>query len=167
MMDLVLFRKKAKRRAQELVPFLDKLDEIVPEDLPALVAKQDAAVWTKVDCTECANCCKVMTPTFNNEDIKRIAQHLGMKPNAFTRKWLKKEDASGDWVNQTQPCQFLDGNRCSIYEVRPKDCAEFPHHTKKPFDAYNETYKNNLPYCPATFLLISRLKTIVERDYEW
>jgi Fe-S-cluster containining protein len=108
-----------------------------------------------------------MTPTFTKKDIKRISAHLEMEPKAFMDKWLKKEEDSGDWVNKIQPCQFLKNNKCSIYEVRPADCAEFPHHNKKPFDAYNDTFKNNLPHCPATLTLVDRVKKIVEKEYEW
>ena len=166
-MDLNKFKIKASRNKKKLSQFLGHLDDLVPEDMPDLVAKQEEKVWKAIDCTECANCCKTMTPTFRRSDVIRISAHLGMKPQEFVSKWLHKEEKSGDWVNTTQPCQFLDGNRCSIYEVRPKDCAEFPHHNKKPFDAYNETFNNNLVHCPATLLLVSKLKKVVERGYEW
>ena len=166
-MDLKKFRITAARKRKPLTAFLKKLDKIVPEDMPALVAKVDATVWKDVNCMECANCCKTMTPTFTKADVKRISAHLEMKPKEFMDKWLVKEKDSGDWVNTTQPCQFLDGNICSIYEVRPADCAEFPHHNKKPFDLYNDTFTNNLIHCPATLTLVDRLKKAVEKDYVW
>lgn len=166
-MDLKKFRLSAARKKQSLSIFLDKLDKIVPEDMPKLVAKEDAAMWGKVSCTDCANCCKTMTPTFTKTDITRISAHLGMTAQAFKDKWLLKEEDTGDWVNKTQPCQFLENNLCTIYDVRPRDCAEFPHHNKKPFDAYNDTFKNNLVHCPATLHLVNRLKIVVEKEYEW
>jgi Fe-S-cluster containining protein len=166
-MDIEKFRLSAARKKKSLSKFLDKLDEIVPHDMPVLVARLDGEMWKEVNCTECANCCKTMTPTFTPADVKRISAHLGMKAKDFSAKWLKKEEDSEDWVNITQPCQFLEDNKCSIYEVRPADCAEFPHHNKKPFDAYNETFKNNLIHCPATLNLVDRMKKIVEKEYEW
>jgi hypothetical protein len=91
-----------------------------------------------------------------------------MTPKAFREKWLKQDEDNGDWVNKSTPCQFLQAdNRCGIYEVRPTDCAEFPHHDKKPFDLWNETYIGNVDKCPATFELVSRLKKRVEADYEF
>jgi len=165
-MDIKKFRLSAARKRKSLSAFLDKLDEIVPDDMPVLVARADATVWRDINCMECANCCKTMTPTFTKADITRISAHLRMSTKDFKEKWLKKEE-SGEWVNTTQPCQFLVDNKCSVYEVRPKDCAEFPHHNKKPFDLYNETFKNNLVHCPATLALVERLKKDVERDYEW
>lgn len=166
-MDLKKFRVTAARKKVSLSAFLDKLDTVVPTEMPELVAKAEAEVWNKVNCMECANCCKTMTPTFTTKDVKRIAAHLGMAPKDFKDKWLVKEEESGDWVNKLQPCQFLVNNMCSIYEVRPVDCAEFPHHNKKPFDLYNDTFKNNLVHCPATLELVDRLKKAVEKEYEW
>jgi hypothetical protein len=166
-MDLKKFRITAARKKKSLSLFLDKMDVIIPHDLPKLAKRLDAEMWQEVNCMECANCCKTMTPTFTTADVKRIAAHLGMTPRAFRDKWLKQEEESKDWVNTTQPCQFLEDNKCSIYEVRPADCAEFPHHNKKPFDAYAETFKNNLIHCPATLNLIDRMKKVVEKEYEW
>jgi Fe-S-cluster containining protein len=166
-MDLKKFRVVAARKRKSLSAFLDVLDTLVPDDMPEIVAEVDATVWKDVNCMECANCCKTMTPTFTKGDIDRIAKHTGMTRKEFRDKWLVKEEESGDWVNTTQPCQFLDGNICSIYEVRPVDCAEFPHHNKKPFDLYNDTFKNNLIHCPATMTLVDRLKKRIEKEYEW
>ena len=166
-MDLKKFRVTAAKKKKSLTAFLTKLDKLVPEDMPTLVAEADASVWRDIDCMQCANCCKTMTPTFTPTDIRRISAHLGMSPKAFKDRWLRKEEDSGDWVNTTQPCQFLEDNKCSIYEVRPKDCAEFPHHNKKPFDLYNDTFTNNLEHCPATLTLIDRLKKRIEKEYEW
>ena len=167
-MDLNNFKRRVERNKYALTKFLQKLDEIVPEDMPELVAKADAEVWKKVDCQSCANCCKTMTPTYSAKDIRRISAHFGMTPKAFKSKWLQQDTENGDWVNREVPCQFLQSdNRCGIYEIRPADCAEFPHHHKKPFDEYNETFIGNLTRCPATLELVQRLKRVVERDYEF
>lgn len=166
-MDLAAFKEQAALKKDELTAFLQKLDEIVPEDMNALVTETDATVWRDVNCTTCANCCKTMTPIYTPKDITRIATHLRMSPAAFRDKWLIKEADSGDWVNKTLPCQFLIDDKCSIYEVRPADCAEFPHHDKRPFDLYNDTFIQNVYRCPATFMLIERLKNKVEEEYEW
>ncbi len=166
-MNLKKFREKAAKKKKSLKAFLTKLDDIVPQDMPKLVAETDASVWRDIDCMKCANCCKTMTPTFTPKDIKRISAHLDMTAQAFKDKWLVKEEDTGDWVNKKQPCQFLKNNMCSIYEVRPSDCAEFPHHNKKPFDDYNDTFINNLVHCPATLTLVERLKKRVEDEYEW
>ncbi len=166
-MDLEKFKRKAARKRTELEGFLKKRDETVPVGFAKVVAQEDEQVWKNVDCTACANCCKTMTPTFTKADVKRIATHLRMTPKAFFEKWLLKEEDTGSIINAVQPCQFLVDDKCSIYEVRPRDCAEFPHHNKRPFDLYNDTFIQNLHRCPATFDLVERLKKRVEDEYEW
>jgi hypothetical protein len=162
------FKQAAYRKKKSLTGFLKKLDRIVPHDMPKLVAATDKEVWEEVKCLDCSNCCKTMTPTFTPTDIKRISTHLGMTAKSFKEKWLFQDADNGDWVNKTQPCQFLlKSNKCSIYDVRPRDCAEFPHHKKKPFDLYTDTFTNNLHHCPATLTLVQNLKKKVEENYEW
>ena len=138
--------------------FLTKLEKEPPRRLDTLAVETDKLVWAETDCLACANCCKTMTPTFTNTDIKRISAHLNVTEEAFRKKWLKK-DRSGDWVNTRQPCQFLNlkDNKCSIYEVRPRDCAGFPHHTRRRMVDYMHVFKQNIEYCPATFRLVERM----------
>ena len=45
---------------------------------------------------------------------------------AFEAEFLQV-DEDGDKVFKSMPCPFLGGdNLCSIYDVRPKACREFP-----------------------------------------
>lgn len=124
-----------------------------------MAAAIDAEVWQEVDCLSCANCCKTMSPTFTNKDIKRIANHFEMTPAEFKEKWLYFDKSEGDWMNVKQPCQFLDlgTNMCSIYEVRPADCAGFPHLKKKKMTDYMHVHKQNVAYCPATFKMVEKM----------
>lgn len=65
------------------------------------------------------------------KDIERIAKHLRMKPADFEAKFLRT-DEDNDKVLQSLPCFFLnEDNTCSIYEVRPKACREYPHTNRK------------------------------------
>lgn len=121
-------------------------------------------VWQEIDCLSCANCCKVMSPTYTREDIERISAHLNMTPAQMKRKWLYYDKKSRDWMNVSTPCQFLDlkTNKCTIYEVRPADCAGFPHLAKKPLKDYFYIHKQNIEYCPATYRMIEKLKKFAE-----
>ncbi len=115
-------------------------------------------VFEKVDCLQCANCCKTTSPIFRDVDIDRIAKHLGVKPSEFTSKNLHI-DEDGDWVLNSSPCLFLDENNyCKIYEVRPKACREYPHTDRKNmFQIMDLTYKNTL-VCPAVNVMIDKIK---------
>jgi Fe-S-cluster containining protein len=100
-----------------------------------------------------------MSPTYTRGDMLRIAAHLGVTLDQFQQKYLRR-DREGDWINRTQPCQFLNlaDNKCSIYEVRPRDCAGFPHHTKKKMVDYMHVFKQNIEFCPATYRVVEIMK---------
>jgi len=153
------FRYKARHNKRRFRRFLTVLEKNAPRKLREAALAADKAVWQEVDCLSCANCCKTMSPTYTPADIKRISAHLNMSPQEFKDKWLYYEKSDGDWMNKSQPCQFLDltNNKCSIYEVRPADCAGFPHHTKKKMIDYMHVYKQNVEYCPATYKMVERM----------
>jgi len=156
---LPVLKRLMKQYRRKFRYFLTRLETVKPRGLDAVVKEADKDVWKETDCLQCANCCKTMTPTFTPADIKRIAAHFGQNPDEFKDKWLYKERSTGDWMNKKQPCQFLDlkTNKCSIYAIRPADCAGFPHHTKRHFTEWVHVYKQNVEYCPATFRLVEKM----------
>jgi Fe-S-cluster containining protein len=139
--------------------FITRTENNPPKNLEQLADSIDKDVWAQTNCLSCANCCKVMSPTYTFQDIKRISLHLGMRPKDFKEKWLYLDKKENDWMNKSRPCQFLDlnTNMCSIYEVRPADCAGFPHLIKKPLTDYMHVHKQNIEYCPATMLFVENL----------
>jgi Fe-S-cluster containining protein len=153
------FRQKVRLYKKIFKRFLSKIEKKPPRGLDKMTVEINAEVWKEVDCLSCANCCKKMTPTFTIKDIKRASTYLGMKPSAFKAKWLRYEKKDDDWVNVSQPCQFLDltNNMCSIYEARPADCAGFPHLTKKKMVDYIHIHQQNINYCPATYKMVEKL----------
>jgi Fe-S-cluster containining protein len=157
--NLRTFRKKVAENKSAFKRFLTKLDKNPPRGLDRYAVEADAAMWAETDCLSCANCCKTMSPTFNNQDLKRISAHVGMTVAQFKTKYLRL-DKDGDWINRKQPCQFLNlkDNKCSIYAVRPKDCAGFPHHTRKRMVDYMHVFKQNIEYCPATYRVVEIMK---------
>ncbi len=161
------FKSKISRYKRSYRRFLTGLKKNPPRGLDRLAAQLEKEVWKEVDCIECANCCKVMTPTYTENDIRRISGFLGMKPEAMKAKWLNKERATRDWVNKTTPCQFLDQktNLCTIYSVRPADCAGFPHLSKKKMVEYMHVHHQNLESCPATFRLVEKMKSFLEEKH--
>jgi uncharacterized protein len=154
---------KDKRRLKPLYKFLNWLRKEQPNGHQQMAVKANLTAWEGVDCLVCANCCKTMTPTYKSNDIKRIAAFLQMSTDDFKKKWLRKERGAMSWVNKTKPCQFLDlkTNMCNVYEVRPADCAGFPHLTKKRMIDYIDVHKQNLDECPATFKMVQRMNDIM------
>jgi len=163
--NLRSFKQKARHRKSRFRRFLTGLEKKAPRGLESLTARLEIQVWQEVDCLSCANCCKTMTPTFTPGDIKRISAHFGETPDDFKEKWLYKERGTGDWMNKRQPCQFLNpaDNKCSIYDIRPKDCAGFPHLPKKMKD-YAHVHKQNVEYCPATYRIVELMMEHINGD---
>jgi Fe-S-cluster containining protein len=165
-LNISKYTRRAKRKKRTLAKFMQQVGKSRKKGLLKTVAKVDAEVWKEIDCMACANCCKKMTPTYTKKDIFRISKHFKMTYDEFYKKWLKT-DRNKDIINQTTPCQFLGkDNRCTIYAIRPADCAEFPHFTKKDFkyQAVEKTYSNNMKYCPATLVFIEKLQAAVAAD---
>jgi Fe-S-cluster containining protein len=161
--NLRLFRKNVLLYKLSFRRFLGRLEKNPPKGLDKITELVSRDVWKEVDCLTCANCCKTMSPTFNVKDVKRISAHLGMQPLEFREKYLYLEKKEGDWMNKLQPCQFLDltTNMCSIYAVRPDDCAGFPHLTRKKMVDYMHVHKQNIQYCPATYKMVEKMKALL------
>lgn len=159
LVNLRSFRQKARIHKKTFRRFLGRLEKNPPKLLDQLAASVDEQVWKEIDCLSCANCCKTMSPTFTSKDIKRISLHLEMKPKEFKEKWLYFDKKDGDWMNTSQPCQFLnlDSNMCSIYEVRPADCSGFPHLKKRKMKEYIHVHQQNVEYCPATYRMVEKM----------
>ena len=161
--NLRSFRQKTRHNKKALRAFLSKIKKDPPADLDKLSKTLEKEVWKEIDCLSCANCCKTMTPTFTKTDIRRIAKHFELTPAAFSKKWLRK-DRVGDMLNKTEPCQFLNmkDNKCSIYEIRPADCASFPHLSRKKMVDYMHVHKQNVELCPATYRLVEKMEEAME-----
>lgn len=156
--NLKAFRKKVADHKRRMRAFLTRTEKDPPRGLDNMVKEIDREVWAETDCLTCSNCCRKMTPTFTEGDVRRISRHLGMSTESFRERWLRL-DRNGDWMNRIQPCQFLDlkTNMCSIYEVRPRDCVGFPHLTRRKMTDYMVWHRQNIEYCPATFSLVEKL----------
>lgn len=115
-------------------------------------------VFAKTDCLECANCCKTTGPLFERKDIDRIAKFLNIKPAQFEANYLRI-DEDNDWVLQLVPCAFLgEDNACSIYDVRPKACREFPHTDRPKIYKIAQHTQKNVAICPAAFSIVEKMK---------
>lgn len=161
--DLRAFRRQVRTHKRRMRSYLTRLGKSAPRGLDTTVGRLEKEVWAETDCLTCANCCKTMSPTFNKQDLKRISAHFNMTVDAFKAKYLYQERGGDrDWLNKVEPCQFLNlkDNKCSIYAIRPADCAGFPHLPKK-FKDFVHVHHQNVEYCPATYRLVEKLMAVV------
>jgi len=150
--------KLAKDNHKENKTFFTKLKKKPPKQLDYLMRELHDAEFSKTDCLECANCCKTTGPLFTDKDIERIAKYFRQKPQQFITQYLRL-DEDNDYVLQTVPCAFLGAdNYCSIYDVRPKACREFPHTDRKKFQQISSLTLKNVAICPAAFNIVEAMK---------
>ncbi len=163
-MQLKQLKNKFEANQKKFRKFIDDLEEAEHKGVKKEALAAEEEVWKEVDCLTCANCCKKMTPTLTKKDKKRIAHHLGLKVKEFKEKFLVYDKEDDDWRMQKQPCVFLDlkTNKCSIYAVRPDDCAGFPHLTKTPLKSFVYIHKQNIEYCPATYRFVEKMMERIE-----
>lgn len=148
---------RAKSNKERNKKLSKQLQKSKPRELDAKFHELHSQVFKEVDCLKCANCCKTTSPIFRDVDIKRIALYLRVTESEFIHKNLRL-DEENDFVLKTSPCLFLlEDNTCSIYEVRPKACREYPHTDRKNmYQILNLTYTNSL-ICPAVAKIFDRL----------
>ena len=121
---LVNWEKKSEEHQKLYKQFLQRADK---NKVLKLLPDLNEEAFEKVDCLQCANCCKNYSPRFKTPDIKRISKHLKMKEGDFIETYLRV-DEDGDYVINSKPCSFLGAdNYCTIYDVRPSDCERFPY----------------------------------------
>jgi Fe-S-cluster containining protein len=119
--------------------------------------------FRQVNCLDCASCCKNYSPRFKTPDIKRIARHLSLKEGVFIEKFLIL-DEEGDYVVNNKPCPFLGtDNFCSIYEVRPSDCARFPYTDEDVLLKRPQLTLKNASFCPIVYFVLEKLMISFEK----
>jgi Fe-S-cluster containining protein len=154
------WRQNAKSHDEDNYEFLRSMKvqeyDFDPDELAGQLHNQAFQI---VDCTRCANCCKTMTITFNDADIKRIAKHLNMGTAKFIETYLEAGEKKGSSKARQKPCPFLgEDNRCTIYAVRPTVCREYPHTDKQGFTHRTMGVANNALVCPAVFWIVEQMK---------
>ena len=161
-MNLEFYKNQALLKQKEHKKFLEGLKKKPPKQLDYIGQETHDQVFEKIDCLQCANCCKTTGPLFTSKDVDRIAKHFKMKVADFEDKFLRT-DEDQDQVLQSLPCWFLnEDHTCSIYEIRPKACREFPHTDRKKIYQINHLTIQNTVVCPAAFEFVEKLRKNLE-----
>jgi uncharacterized protein len=153
------WEKKSKEKQKQYKSFLARADKNkVLKQLPQLHEE----AFERVDCLQCAACCKNYSPRFKTPDVKRISKHLGMKESELIETYLRV-DEDGDFVVKASPCPFLGSdNYCSIYDVRPSDCARFPYTDEDVIIKRQALTLKNSSFCPITYYVLDRLMQVLK-----
>jgi uncharacterized protein len=150
--------KQAKIAEFSTQQFFKRFKKKPPKNLDFQVQQLHNEVFSDINCLDCANCCRYLGPGVKYADIERASKHLKISTSAFIDKYLKI-DEDQDYVFKSMPCPFLGkDNYCSIYNSRPRACAEYPHTNRKRFHQLFDLTLKNMFICPSVFEIVRKLK---------
>jgi hypothetical protein len=119
----------------------------------------------QIDCTACGNCCKVATARLIERDVEKLARHLRISPARFLADYTTESEEEGTILKRTGAgCVFLDGTRCSVYEVRPASCDMFPHLVRGSGSLVARMWEmpDRACYCPIVYNALEAFKVEVD-----
>ncbi len=161
--DLNEIHRLAQAEEQENIRFrqyvkygLKWSERRVDEAVLAVLREVEGAI----DCTQCANCCRVLEISLDEDDLVRLAAHLGRSVTEIEAEYA----APGTLCERAfahRPCALLDGSRCSVYSARPRDCREYPHLSKGEFRQRMWQALSHAEDCPIVFNTLRRLKRVL------
>ena len=132
---------------------------IEEEDLDKIVHEINKEVTSQIDCTKCANCCKVFDPILDEEDVVKFSSGLNMNVDELKATYLIESMEEMDCYGFNKvPCPFLKENICINYANRPKVCESYPHLNNEEFLSRLMEVVQNYSICPIVFNLYEQLK---------
>lgn len=154
------WKENALQKTDTHFQFLTALKFKSTNRVDKVAAELHQEAFEKIDCLKCANCCKTANPTLFQDDIERISKHLKISTEEMEHAYLvPEENKVNTWEMNTKPCPFLDKeNLCTIYEVRPFACKDFPNTQEKDFTSRRDMHIDNTRICPASYYVIERMK---------
>jgi Fe-S-cluster containining protein len=161
--DLVQIERlgEKKRRENEGLRRHMKMHD-VPERRLRRIAEE---IEDQIDCTQCANCCRVATAKLLERDVERLAKLMRLSIGEFKVRYtmedpedgliLKRDDATG--------CVFLSGTACTVYESRPAACENFPHLVRGQGSIASRMWQfiDRATYCPIVYNSLEAFKPVL------
>ncbi|MBT8220286.1 MAG: YkgJ family cysteine cluster protein [Bacteroidia bacterium] len=136
---------------------LKSLKKMPTKEVDREIHQLHEKAFARINCLNCANCCKTTGPLFVPSDIARISKKLGIKQKQFKQAYLRI-DEDGDVVLQSLPCPFLlEDNTCSIYDIAPKACREYPHTDMVGQQKIFDLTIRNAAICPGVMEILDEL----------
>jgi Fe-S-cluster containining protein len=91
----------------------------------------DQQILDQFQCSGCGECCRWGGAVLlEDTDIPVLAAHLGLSEQAFIDRHTRLAPNRRQLALLDQSdgsCEFLEGNRCRVYEARPVQCKTFPY----------------------------------------
>ena len=151
--DLVQIRFDGEKRRKENEQFRRFLKTNSHSDRSLRHIAEE--VEAQIDCTQCANCCRVATTTVNDRDVDRLARYLRIPAAKFLAEYTTVSEEEGRILRRSKQtgCVFLDGNLCTVYDARPDTCQRFPHLVRGQGSLASRMWQfiDRATYCPIVY----------------
>jgi uncharacterized protein len=116
----------------------------------------------QIDCTQCAECCRVATVAVSKRDVEHLARYLRITPGEFETRYTMENEVDGRILRWTKEagCVFLEGNTCTVYEARPGNCERFPHVVRGEGSIASRMWQfaDRACYCPIVYNSLEAFK---------
>jgi Fe-S-cluster containining protein len=116
----------------------------------------------QIDCTVCANCCRVATVKLSERDVERLAHQFRISVAQFLAEYTVEDAEEGRILRRSdeQGCVFLDGAACTIYDDRPDTCRRFPHMVRGNGSIASRMWEfiDRACYCPIVYNSLEAFK---------
>jgi len=158
--DLVQIKRFGEKQREENLRFRAwlKRHNFVERRFKAVAQE----VEDSIDCTACANCCRVATTQINERDVERLARYFRLSAAGFRAQYTVTSAEEGLILKRNENgCVFLEGNLCSVYDVRPGACELFPHLAKGNGSLLSRMWHmpDRAVYCPIVFNTLEQFKS--------
>ncbi len=158
--DLVQIRRFGEKQRDENLRFRAwmKRHSFVERRFKTIAQEVEEAI----DCTACANCCRVATTQINDRDAEHLSRCLGVRLPDFLRDYTLETPEEGRILKRDgNGCIFLEGNLCSVYDARPQACQLFPHMVKGNGSLLSRMWHmpDRAVYCPIVFNTLEEFKS--------
>ncbi|MGO4885221.1 MAG: YkgJ family cysteine cluster protein [Bryobacteraceae bacterium] len=151
--DLVQIKRLGEKKRPENMRFRVYIKNHSFSDLK--LRRIAEGIQEQIDCTECANCCRVATTGITDRDFGRLSRYLGITPAAFRSGYTVHDEWDGTILRRHPDgaCVFLEGNLCSVYEARPDTCQRFPHLVRGNGSIASRMWQfvDRAEYCPIVY----------------
>ncbi len=159
LLDLVQIKTLGEKKRHENERFRRHLKSRDHSD--RILRRLAEEVEDEIDCTTCANCCRVATVRLTERDVENMSKSLRMTRERFLNDYTTQSDDEGLILRRTEKgCVFLDGNLCLVYDHRPANCEDFPHVVRGNGSIVSRMWDlvDRACYCPIVYNSIEAFK---------
>ncbi|MBN1634529.1 MAG: YkgJ family cysteine cluster protein [Ignavibacteria bacterium] len=157
--DLAELKKLGELNRDKNIKFRMFLKSRDGKSLDENVHKLYEKISEQIDCTRCGNCCINLSPPLTNKEIDILSRHLNISSKEFEDTYIELDEENCKCLSKI-PCIFLKDKICSVYEIRPTECAEYPYLHKKGFSSRLLGVIENYSVCPIVFNVYEELKIL-------